>query len=165
MNEGTKILDSIRKDWGLIPNSLKIFIVFSAFGSWYVGNAWTTNKSRDIYYLIVLCSSLILLIISTSLKSWWLRRKYSLSGFLCEDYELLNSDNIWFLIDHKRKQIRWIANMATFVELGFRHPPEISGFSKRNETLKYLKENKFKGYKACRYILIMGRRGEGIKEE
>jgi hypothetical protein len=163
MNEATRVIDSIRKDWGLIPNASKAFAIFSGLASWYVAAEWKTEKNKQIFFIVVLALNFLVLVTLIFIKPYWLRRTYSLSNFLKGRYELLDDGGIWFVVDHEKKQIRWIANMATFVELGFRHPAALH--KEGQPIIESLKRRKLEGYKSGRYIMIMGRRGENIKEE
>ena len=164
MKDADKILDAIKKDWELIPSASKALAIFSALSVWFIASSDYSKSSKNIAIIIILFTNLFFLVGIVFLKPYFLRKKYPLSGFISGEFELVSDGGIWFLVDHKRRKIRWIANMATVVELGFRHPAlkEKPG----HQTLfEFLNLQQAHAYRASRFILSLGRRGRGIREE
>ncbi len=159
MSEIDNLLSVIRKDWETIPNTSKALAVFSILSVWFISNTWNTPKSKNIFIAIVLIFNFLVFALLKIVKPYYLKKKYSFSGFMNEDYEVIQDGGIWFIVDHKRRQIRWVANMTTAIELGLRFPKR-SKLEDNKSISEYLKQKETKHYKASRHILITGRPGE-----
>lgn len=152
MSELDNLASVIRKDWESIPGATKLLALTSGF---YI---WIANTSK-FQTILIFGANLLVFCFYKFLKPAWLRHKYSHKGFSEGDHNIVRVRGIWYLIDHKRKSIRWIANMPTAAEIGFVvEGQQDSDLATSIDNLFPKKETK--KYKRKGIIITSGRPGE-----
>src|SRR3982751_4242083 len=130
----SKAAEALRKDWELVPSISKAVAIFSALSVWFVLDSSATSKTKDTFVITVLTTNFLILVVLVIVRPFWITKfRYPFSGFMSGEFEIISDGGIWFLIDHRRKKIRWIANMTTAVELGLRHPDHPSNREKMKD--------------------------------
>jgi hypothetical protein len=125
VDKAKDIADLLRKEVEMLPGFVKwsYFLAISLFALLSIENnlnLFSTGLAKVIFIL-----AFVLLVFPTPVwylcflkKRAKLRAKYPLSQ-LGKDYHIVDESGVLFLIDTKDKEIRWVSNLITAVDLNF----------------------------------------------
>lgn len=93
------------------------------------------------------------------IKAQLLKCKYPLSGLGNTNggFDVVSISGVWYLIDHRIKEIRWISSYSTAIKLLSPRVPEV--MDKEYDSIEKLRKEKYKNYRHAKSIIISGNRG------